>query len=48
MLNTSGGNVMVPGARVSDGFFRALGITPMLGRDFYAGEDRRSSQASGL
>jgi predicted permease len=39
MLNTSGGNVMVPGARVSDGFFRTLGITPMLGRDFYAGED---------
>jgi macrolide transport system ATP-binding/permease protein len=39
MLNTSGGNVMVPGARVSAGLFRALGITPMLGRDFHAGED---------
>jgi macrolide transport system ATP-binding/permease protein len=28
------------GARVSDGFFRTLGVTPMLGRDFYAGEDK--------
>ena len=27
------------GTRVSDGFFRALGVTPMLGRDFYARED---------
>src|SRR5579859_4895428 len=27
------------GTRVSDGFFRALGVTPMLGRDFHAGED---------
>jgi predicted permease len=27
------------GARVSDNFFRTLGITPVLGRDFYAGED---------
>ena len=27
------------GARVSDGFFRTLGITPVLGRDFQAGED---------
>jgi len=29
----------VTGARVSDGFFRTLGIAPVLGRDFYAGED---------
>src|SRR5918996_1895619 len=30
---------MVYGARVSDGIFRTLGVTPFLGRDFYAGED---------
>ena len=30
---------MVDGARVSDGFFRTLGVAPFLGRDFYAGED---------
>ncbi len=29
----------VPGARVSAGFFRVLGVTPILGRDFYDGED---------
>jgi macrolide transport system ATP-binding/permease protein len=27
------------GARVSDGFFKTLGITPILGRDFAPGED---------
>ena len=26
--------------RVSGGFFRTLGVAPMLGRDFYPGEDR--------
>ncbi len=31
------------GARVSDGFFRTLGIRPVLGRDFYAGEDLSSA-----
>ena len=39
MLATSSGAEPVNGARVSDGFFRTLGIKPMLGRDFYAGED---------
>ncbi len=33
----------VQGARVSDGFFRTLGVTPILGRDFYPGEDRPGS-----
>jgi macrolide transport system ATP-binding/permease protein len=39
MLNKPSGAEPVPGARVSDGFFRTLGITPILGRDFYVGED---------
>jgi macrolide transport system ATP-binding/permease protein len=39
MLNTPLGAQLVPGARVSDGFFRTLGVTPMLGRDFQPGED---------
>jgi macrolide transport system ATP-binding/permease protein len=39
MLATSSGAEPVSGARVSDGFFRTLDIRPILGRDFYAGED---------
>ncbi|WP_263352753.1 ABC transporter permease [Acidicapsa acidisoli] len=39
MLGTSSGAEPVAGARVSDGFFRTLGVKPLLGRDFYAGED---------
>ena len=38
LLPTPSGAEPVQGMRVSDGFFRALGVTPMLGRDFYAGE----------
>jgi macrolide transport system ATP-binding/permease protein len=36
---SSTGMEMIDGARVSDGFFRTLGVSPFLGRDFYAGED---------
>src|SRR6185503_2513907 len=39
VLSTSAGVEMVPGARTSDGIFRTLGVTPVLGRDFYQGED---------
>ena len=39
LLRTAEGVQPVPGARVSGGFFRTLGIRPLLGRDFYAGED---------
>ena len=39
LLNTPTGTEPVPAERVSDGFFRTLGITPLLGRDFYSGED---------
>ncbi|MBV9267811.1 MAG: ABC transporter permease, partial [Acidobacteriaceae bacterium] len=34
------GAIPIHGARVSDGFFRTLGVTPALGRDFYRGEDQ--------
>jgi|HubBroStandDraft_6_1064221.scaffolds.fasta_scaffold00670_9 macrolide transport system ATP-binding/permease protein len=39
LLSTSAGTEPVPGTRVSDGFFRTLGIIPILGRDFRTGED---------
>lgn len=34
----------IPGARVSDGFFRTLGVAPFLGRDFRSGEDQKAAQ----
>ena len=43
MLSARDGVQLVPGTRVSDGFFKTLGVTPILGRDFYAGEDLPSS-----
>lgn len=39
LLRTSSGTEPVPATRVSDGLFRTLGVTPVLGRDFYSGED---------
>lgn len=39
LIKTPEGTEPAQGARVSDGFFRILGVTPILGRDFYAGED---------
>lgn len=39
VVSTSAGMEMIDGARVSDGFFRTLGVAPLLGRDFYTGED---------
>jgi len=38
-LSGAAGAERVPGVRVSGGFFRTLGVTPILGRDFSAGED---------
>jgi predicted permease len=46
LFKTSTGVEPVPAARVSDGFFRTLGIRPMLGRDFYSGEDRPNAHAT--
>jgi predicted permease len=43
LLRTPEGTQPIMGARVSDGFFGTLGITPILGRDFYAGEDLPSA-----
>lgn len=43
MLNTPSGAQQAPGARVSAGFFRTLGVAPILGRDFAPGEDKPSS-----
>jgi macrolide transport system ATP-binding/permease protein len=40
MMKTPDGLRQTDGARVSDGFFRTLGVKPVLGRDFYYGEDR--------
>jgi predicted permease len=39
VLPTSTGMEMIDGARVSAGFFRTLGVAPMLGRDFNDSED---------
>ena len=39
LLSTPTGTEPVAATRVSDGFFRTLGIAPILGRDFRAGED---------
>jgi macrolide transport system ATP-binding/permease protein len=43
MLATSAGTVLVPAVRVSDGLLRTLGVSPILGRDFFPGEDLPSA-----
>jgi macrolide transport system ATP-binding/permease protein len=43
MLRTPAGTQLTPGIRVSDNFFRTLGVQPLLGRDFYSGEDLPSA-----
>jgi macrolide transport system ATP-binding/permease protein len=40
LLHTPSGAVPVQGERVSGGFFQTLGVNPILGRDFYPGENR--------
>ena len=39
LLSLSSGAVPIQSLRVSDGFFHTLGVVPILGRDFYTGED---------
>jgi macrolide transport system ATP-binding/permease protein len=48
MLNTAAGTQQANGARVSDGFFRTLGVNPALGRTFYEGEDIKASSTTVL
>jgi macrolide transport system ATP-binding/permease protein len=43
-----GGHIKASGARVSDGFFRTLGVKPVLGRDFLYGEDQPESARTTL
>jgi macrolide transport system ATP-binding/permease protein len=43
LLNTPAGAEPTRGARVSAGFFRVLGVKPMLGRDFYDKEDMQGA-----
>jgi macrolide transport system ATP-binding/permease protein len=45
-LVTPAGPQPVPGLRVTSGFFRTLGVTPLLGRDFLSGEEGPSAPAA--
>jgi predicted permease len=40
LLRADSGSEPVPAIKVSNGFFRTLGVTPVLGRDFREGEDQ--------
>jgi predicted permease len=48
LLSTPEGAQIAHGVRISDGFFRTLGIAPVLGRDFYSGEDLSAAQPAAL
>jgi predicted permease len=48
ILKTPTGAQRTLGARVSSGFFGTLGVAPVLGRDFHAGEDLPSAPRSVL
>jgi macrolide transport system ATP-binding/permease protein len=48
MQKTSEGLRKADGARVSDGFFKTLGVSPVIGRDFYYGEDKPNPQRTTL
>ncbi len=43
MLKTASGSKRAFATRVTAGFFRTLGVTPLLGRDFKTGEDQVSA-----
>jgi len=44
LLRTGSGTEVVYGGRVTAGFFDTLGVTPLLGRNFYSGEDASNAQ----
>ncbi len=48
MMKTADGLRQTDGARVSAGFFRTLGVAPILGRDFYEGEDDPKAAGTAL
>ncbi len=48
ILKTASSNDPVHVGRVTDGFFRTLGVSPILGRDFYQGEDLPSAQRAAI
>ena len=48
MLKTPEGPQPADGLRVSAGFFKTLGVAPVLGRDFYPQEDAQSAPATVL
>ena len=48
MLCTPAGVQPARTTRVSDGFFRTLGVGPVLGRDFYEGEDLPSAPRAAM
>jgi macrolide transport system ATP-binding/permease protein len=48
LFQTPTGAVPVSAVRVSDGFFRTLGVKPALGRDFYEGEDKVGAPPTAL
>ena len=48
MMQTPDGLRKADGARVSDGYFRTLGVTPVLGRDFNWGEDGSAAPRTAL
>jgi macrolide transport system ATP-binding/permease protein len=45
ILRTPNGTEPVPAGRVTSGFFRTLGVKPLLGRDFSQGEDSPGAAA---
>lgn len=48
LLTTRDGTEPVPAVKVSDGFFRTLGVSPFLGRDFHPGEDQPAASQTVL